>query len=158
MAPKGSPSRSPSALFPFLGEGSPTKLDYKKKGTLILTSLLEDLALYFWVPRAIEVVTLLRGGAAFSLLRWCKLAVHHKFAYCHVPTLIPKVRRDVQRSALSEAGCIFVASLRVAFAGMAVSSLAIVQRRVRRVCFLLQAPSQAKPSMRAKVHGRKYEN
>ena len=31
-------------LFPFLGEGSPTKIDYRKKGTLILTSLLEDLA------------------------------------------------------------------------------------------------------------------
>ena len=27
----------------FLGEGSPTKLDYRKQGTLILTSPLEDL-------------------------------------------------------------------------------------------------------------------
>ena len=27
----------------FLGEGSPTQMDYRKKGTLILTSLLEDL-------------------------------------------------------------------------------------------------------------------
>ena len=27
-----------------LGEGSPTKIDYRTKGTLILTSLLEDLA------------------------------------------------------------------------------------------------------------------
>ena len=27
----------------FLGESSPTKLEYRKKGTLILTSLLEDL-------------------------------------------------------------------------------------------------------------------
>ena len=27
----------------FLGEGSPTKIDYRKKGTLALTSLLEDL-------------------------------------------------------------------------------------------------------------------
>ena len=32
------------AFYPFLGEGSPTKLDYRKRGTLILTSLLEDLA------------------------------------------------------------------------------------------------------------------
>ena len=40
-------SRSPSsALYPFLGEGSPTKMDYRKKGTLILTSLLEDLVLF----------------------------------------------------------------------------------------------------------------
>ena len=35
--------------MPFLtlfgGEGSPTKIDYREKGTLILTSLLEDLAL-----------------------------------------------------------------------------------------------------------------
>ena len=38
-------SRSPSsALLPFFGgEGSPTKIDYRKKGTLTLTSLLEDL-------------------------------------------------------------------------------------------------------------------
>ena len=30
--------------MPFLGKGSPTRIDYRKKGTLILTSLLEDLA------------------------------------------------------------------------------------------------------------------
>ena len=30
-------------FYPFLGEGSPTKRDYRKKGTLFLTSLLEDL-------------------------------------------------------------------------------------------------------------------
>ena len=30
-------------LTPFLGEGSPTKIDYRKKGTVILISLLEDL-------------------------------------------------------------------------------------------------------------------
>ena len=28
--------------YPFWGEGSPTKIDYRKRGTLILTSLLED--------------------------------------------------------------------------------------------------------------------
>ena len=33
------------AFFPFLGEGSPTKIDYRKNGTLILTSLLEDSSL-----------------------------------------------------------------------------------------------------------------
>ena len=39
-------SRSPCSAHshPLLGEGSPTKIDYRKKGTLILTSLLEDLA------------------------------------------------------------------------------------------------------------------
>ena len=31
-------------FYPLLGEGSPTKIDYSKKGTLILASLLEDLA------------------------------------------------------------------------------------------------------------------
>ena len=30
-------------FYPFLGEGSCTKIDYRKKGTLILTCLLEDL-------------------------------------------------------------------------------------------------------------------
>ena len=33
-------------LTPVLGEGSPTKIDYRQKGTLILSSLLEDLILY----------------------------------------------------------------------------------------------------------------
>ena len=32
-------------VYPFLGEGSPTKIDYRTKGALILTSLLEDLAM-----------------------------------------------------------------------------------------------------------------
>ena len=40
--------RSPSsALLPFLGDCSPTKIDYRKKGTLVLTSLLEDLGEMF---------------------------------------------------------------------------------------------------------------
>ena len=30
-------------FYPFLGEGSPTKINYRRKGTLILNSLLEDL-------------------------------------------------------------------------------------------------------------------
>ena len=29
-------------FYPFLGEGSPTEIDYRKQGTLILTSLLQD--------------------------------------------------------------------------------------------------------------------
>ena len=37
------------SFYPSLGEGSPTKIDYRKKGTLILTSLLEDL-----VPVSVE--------------------------------------------------------------------------------------------------------
>ena len=42
----GTIPRPPSNALshPFFGwEGSPTKIDYRKKGTLILTSLLEDL-------------------------------------------------------------------------------------------------------------------
>ena len=34
-----------SRSLSFFGEGSPTKIDYRKKGTLILTFLLEDLVL-----------------------------------------------------------------------------------------------------------------
>ena len=30
-------------VYPFWGEGSPTKIDYRKKGTHILTSLLDNL-------------------------------------------------------------------------------------------------------------------
>ena len=33
-----------TSFTPFLGEGFPTKIDYRKKDTLTLTSLLEDLA------------------------------------------------------------------------------------------------------------------
>ena len=60
-------SRSPSrVLLPtFLGEGSPTKIDYKKKKRyqLILTSLLEDLG---FGPSTREV----RTGSSFSWYFW----------------------------------------------------------------------------------------
>ena len=39
----GPPARGPCSPNFFAWEGSPTKIDYRKKGTLILTSLLEDL-------------------------------------------------------------------------------------------------------------------
>ena len=38
-----SPTRCPLSDFFSFGGGSPTKIDYSKKGTLILDSLLEDL-------------------------------------------------------------------------------------------------------------------
>ena len=38
----GPPARCPFTVS-FLGEGSPTTIDYRKKGTLILNSPLEDL-------------------------------------------------------------------------------------------------------------------
>ena len=40
----GQPPLPVVPFCPFWGEGSPTKIDYRKKGTLILTSLLQDLA------------------------------------------------------------------------------------------------------------------
>ena len=40
---KAGPPVVPFYPFSFLGEGSPTKTDYRRKGTLILTSRLEDL-------------------------------------------------------------------------------------------------------------------
>ena len=40
----------PVVPLPFFGEGSPTKIDYRKKGSLILTSLLADLVLVFHWP------------------------------------------------------------------------------------------------------------
>ena len=52
----GPPARCPFSIS--LGEGSPTQIDYRKKGTLILTSLLENLevghffelvSLFLWV-------------------------------------------------------------------------------------------------------------
>ena len=36
----------PSSAVSFLGEGSPAKIDYRKNGTLILASLLENLAFF----------------------------------------------------------------------------------------------------------------
>ena len=39
----GPPARCPWSHFFFGWEGSPTKIDYREKGTLIPTSLLEDL-------------------------------------------------------------------------------------------------------------------
>ena len=36
-------------FYPFLGEGSPTKVDYRKKGTLIVTSLLAELGVHMCV-------------------------------------------------------------------------------------------------------------
>ena len=54
--------RSPScALLPFFGwQGFPTKINYRKKGTRILTSLLEDLVLF--------VVFCLGGGGGVGWL------------------------------------------------------------------------------------------
>ena len=41
-------------LYPFLGDGSPTKIDCRKKGTLILSSLLEDLG---YIPSTQSALT-----------------------------------------------------------------------------------------------------
>ena len=43
MKSLGPPARCPSLPFLFGWEGSPSKIDYRKNGTLILSSLPEDL-------------------------------------------------------------------------------------------------------------------
>ena len=45
----------------FWGEASPTKIDYRKEGTPILTSLLEDLAYFAFKERAKELPVVLYG-------------------------------------------------------------------------------------------------
>ena len=61
-----------SALLPFIffgWEGSPTKIDYRKQGTLILTALLEDLAdlplLLHFFPFWFAVLFLSTGNVIF---------------------------------------------------------------------------------------------
>ena len=51
-------ARSPSSSL-FLGEGSPTKIDYRKRVTLIPTSLLEDLDVVKILLSPIPLVSLL---------------------------------------------------------------------------------------------------
>ena len=50
----------------FLGEGSPTKTDYRKKVTLVQTSLLEDL------------------GGSVALLEWFELDTNWKLLSCRL--------------------------------------------------------------------------
>ena len=62
-------SRSSSALLPFFWGSSPTKIDCKKKGTLILTSLLEDLGNKCpGVPSDISLLSSLLPAATRRLL------------------------------------------------------------------------------------------
>ena len=56
----GPPARCPFSP-PFLGEGSPTKIDYRKRGTLILTSLLEDLCVHVKWGAAVKQVAIHQG-------------------------------------------------------------------------------------------------
>ena len=53
-------------FYPFFGEGSLTKIDYRKKGTLILTSLLEDL----------DILWLAWRSASANLFRYVALSHH----------------------------------------------------------------------------------
>ena len=63
--PRGSGAQAPPVVFPFyrffFGGGFPTKIDYRKKGTLISTSLLEDLGLVRETERGNHVTSLHRG-------------------------------------------------------------------------------------------------
>ena len=51
------------ALSPFLGEGSPTKIDHSKKSTLILTSLLDNLG---YVPQIVNMSLECQTGPNFG--------------------------------------------------------------------------------------------
>ena len=53
----------------FFGEGSPTKINYRKKGSLILTSLLEDLVVilgWTWQAMSFEKFSKSSGKPAGS--------------------------------------------------------------------------------------------
>ena len=50
----------------FLGEGSPTKLDCRKKGTLILTFLLEDLVVLANPPEVFVNGAIAQEGGGFG--------------------------------------------------------------------------------------------
>ena len=52
-------------LTAFFGEGSPSKIEYGKKGALILTSLLEDLV---WLDYHIWLFT--SFPSTFQILEW----------------------------------------------------------------------------------------
>ena len=55
-----------------MGEGSPTKIDYRQKGTLILTFLLEDVVKEF-PPRFLKQLKLTEAGCSppgWRPLRW----------------------------------------------------------------------------------------
>ena len=62
----GFPARCPFSPVSFLGEGSPIKIDDRKKGTLILTSLPEDLVL-IGVPAQVMIPHWLMTGVYISL-------------------------------------------------------------------------------------------
>ena len=67
----GSSTGSPSALLPFFGlEGSPVIIDYRKKGTLILTSLLEDLVKAMLTPRVHRLLVTSRGWTILLVFVW----------------------------------------------------------------------------------------
>ena len=61
-------------FHPLLGEGSPTKIDYRKKGALFLTSLLEDLANQPQVPE-VSGFAIIASRNLLVLVRrcWCTL-------------------------------------------------------------------------------------
>ena len=65
-------------FYPFFGEGSSTKIDYRKNGTLILTSLLEDLRFVLVQYRSSSAFDLLRSpvesSSVLTALQWLSIA------------------------------------------------------------------------------------
>ena len=56
------------SCYPCLGEGSPAKMGYRKKGALILTSLLEDLV-DILVPAIVSAIELIQLTGHIALHR-----------------------------------------------------------------------------------------
>ena len=70
-------------FYPFLGEGSSAKKDYGKKGTLVLTSLLEDLellAVYAMKPQGAGSFGL--GVEVLELRNHPQICSHHMSSEC----------------------------------------------------------------------------
>ena len=55
-------------LTSFLGEGSSTQIEYRKKGTLILTSLVEDLGKSAWLVQFVTNGSTERGFAGWAAM------------------------------------------------------------------------------------------
>ena len=73
---------SPVVLFSsVLGEGSPTKIDYSKKGTRILTSLLEDLV---WEEAFVDLFEFLDSLTLVTCVCTCFGPIHVSSGFCHL--------------------------------------------------------------------------
>ena len=73
MAFAGAPLPPVVPFYPFSGEGSPTKIDYSKKGTLILTSPLEDLIYLMHIYLYTAYIHTASGTTSIHTLDGCEI-------------------------------------------------------------------------------------